>query len=154
VAWWRASQSSRRWWAAAASTWIVGPGRARDEVNRCQDYLGQLLGRDPAWFRAPAGLANPWLHAAVEDRGLTTLAWTARGFDAGLGRDPATVVRRIRSRWQPGGIILMHQGTTDTKGKPLAPRILERLLEAAGEDGYSWATPRDQLSDPSYQTDP
>ena len=129
------------WSHAAASTWIIGPQRARDEVDRCQDHLSDLVGRVPRWFRAPAGLANPWLHDAVERRGLTTLAWTARGFDGGLARDPDAVVRRIRARWRPGGIVLMHQGTMASNGRALAPQVLERLLEAAAADGLIWAEP-------------
>lgn len=134
------------WSHASGSTWIAGPGRARDEVNRCQDCLGEMLGREPRWFRAPAGLTNPWLHAAVERRGLKTLAWTARGFDAGLARDPEAVVKRIRARLRPGGIVLIHQGTSARDGKPLAPQVLERLLDAAAEDGYLWARPDEAAS--------
>ena len=128
------------WSHRSASTWCAGPGRARDEIDRCQDWLAGRTGRSPCWFRAPAGLANPWLHAAAERRGLATLAWTARGLD-GIASNPAQVARRIRRRWHPGGIVLIHQGLRGGRQGSAAPEVLRRVLETAREDGYEWMTP-------------
>lgn len=129
------------WSHRSGATWCIGPGGARAEVDRCQDWLADRTGRPPMWFRAPAGLANPWLHAAAERRGLATLAWTARGLDGLAGRHPQSVVAAIRRRWHPGAIVLLHQGRRGRRRESTAPEVLRRLLEAAHEDGYGWICP-------------
>ncbi len=88
-----------------------GPRTMAAQVDRAQDVLTDLGGRPPGYFRAPAGIRNPWLDPILHRRGLTLAAWTRRGFDT-VERDPRRVERRLQRDLAAGDILLLH----DTAG--------------------------------------
>ena len=51
------------------------------EVERAQDTIGIVTGQRPVFFRAPAGLRNPFLDPVLSRLGLSLASWTRRGFD-------------------------------------------------------------------------
>jgi peptidoglycan/xylan/chitin deacetylase (PgdA/CDA1 family) len=114
----------------ASSLWRAGPRRTAREIEQCGRAI--LSARVPAapYFRAPAGIKNPFLHRELSRRGLRLVAWSARGFDCTA--DPDTAERRILRQVRPGAIVLLHEGREDRSRVELIDRVLGRL----GDQGY------------------
>ena len=109
--------------------WAWGPRAVAREIDACQRELQTASGGvSPRWFRAPAGLKNPWVHEAVEKRGLRLACWSARGLD-GVAGTAGAVLRRLDPGIRAGNIILMHEGRSDAAGARLAPQVLGGILE-------------------------
>src|SRR5688500_2653951 len=118
--------------------WALGPRRMAAEIDQAQATLGDITGRRPRWFRAVVGMANPFVSASLKKNGLARVAWSARGFD-GVRCTPDEVVKRIVGQFQPGAIVLLHEGAVH--GHNLA--IIEGVLEAMRERGFSSVLPED-----------
>ncbi len=99
------------------------------EVGAAQDTLTAIAGRPPHFFRALAGLRNPFLEPALHHLGLHLSSWTWRGFDTGTG-DPDRVLSRLTRNLAAGDILLLHDGhcARTPSGKPVIVEVLPRLL--------------------------
>ncbi len=109
---------------------VLGPRRMKSEVARAQDTIVGVTGQRPKFFRAPAGLRNPFLDGILSELDLRLASWTRRGFDTVNGR-PDQVLERLTRRLGDGDILLLHDGNaarTDT-GRPVILEVLPRLLE-------------------------
>lgn len=120
---------------------LLGPRGFAAEIEQAQQVLHRLSGRRPAWFRAPAGLRNPFLDPVLHRLGLTLVSWTRRGFDT-RERDPAVVLARLGRGLRAGDILLLHDGhaARDTKGCPVVLEVLPQLLEQSRRAGLRWVT--------------
>lgn len=121
----------------AASFWCALPGRVASELDECNRALRNVTGAPSTWFRAPVGIKNPAVHPALARRGMRLIGWTARGFDA-VVQDPEQVLARILPELRPGAIIVLHQGREHSL------RVLERVIVALEERGYSFVIPQDE----------
>ena len=110
---------------------FLGPRAIGRDIDRAQEVLWRCAGEPPRWFRAPAGLRNPWLDGALVRRRLELASWTRRGFDT-LSRDPERVLRRLTRALAPGDILVQHDGAAarDRGGRPVVLETLPRLLDA------------------------
>ncbi len=88
---------------------LLGPRRIELEVLQAQDVLAQITGERPRFFRAPAGLRNPFLAPVLHRLGLQLVSWTRRGFDT-VRTDPADVLARLTNQLGAGDIVLLHDG--------------------------------------------
>lgn len=115
-------------------------GMAR-EIHTAQLTLASVTGRPPLFFRAPAGLRNPFLDPVLARLGLRLAAWTRRGFDTRT-RDPETVTRRLLQDLQPGAILLLHDGNCarTASGEPVILAVLPALIKAARERDLQFIT--------------
>ncbi len=89
-----------------------------------------MTGLSPRFFRAPAGLRNPFLEPVLCRLQLRLATWTHRGFDTVSGNADA-VYRRLANSLRGGDILLLHDGNA-ARGRGGAPVILDvlpRLLE-------------------------
>jgi len=114
--------------------WRLQPGALEREISRCQETLTNITGEEPAIFRAPAGMKNPFVPAVLKRHQLELIGWTARGFD-GVETDGNLILDRIMAKTRTGGILLLHEGrptTIDTAG---------RLLSWLGEKGFRCVLP-------------
>src|SRR5690606_4286019 len=93
-------------------------------------------GERPRWFRAVAGLTNPWLDPVVRRNGLHRVSWSGRGFDTVDG-DDARVLRRLIRAIEPGAILMLHQGLPPGR----LPRLTSALLEELTARGYGTVLP-------------
>lgn len=118
----------------SAFFWCLPPGRIASEIDGCNQVIAMLTGEQPRWFRAPVGQKNPFVHPALERRGMRLIGWTARGFDAVVS-NLDHVVRRIVPRLTPGAIIVVHQGRDHSS------RVIERVIAAVKEQGYAFTIP-------------
>lgn len=115
---------------------LYGLRRLRNEIGAAQDTLGALTGRRPQFFRAPAGLRNPFLDPVLNGLGLEHVSWTRRGFDTVSG-NPAAVLKRLTAGLAPGDILLLHDGHSAAMpdGRPVVLAVLPRLLEVLEQRG-------------------
>jgi peptidoglycan-N-acetylglucosamine deacetylase len=125
---------------------LLGPGAMAQEVERAQLQIGEVTGQLPRFFRAPAGLRNPFLDPVLAQRGLQLVSWTRRGFDT-LNRKTAAVLRALTHKLGGGDILLLHDGhagRTPT-GSLLILEVLPPLLAALSSVGLSAITLRSAL---------
>jgi peptidoglycan/xylan/chitin deacetylase (PgdA/CDA1 family) len=108
---------------------LLGPRGFAREIEAAQQALSQVTGEAPRFFRAPAGLRNPFLAPVLHRLGLTLASWTRRGFDT-RERDPQRVLRRLTRGLAAGDILLLHDGhcARDAQGRPVVLSVLPGLL--------------------------
>ncbi len=99
------------------------------EVGNAQATLERITGRRPQFFRALAGLRNPFLDPVLHHFGVSLASWTRRGYDTRCG-DADTVFARLTSKLDAGDILLMHDGHSagTASGNPVVIEVLPRLL--------------------------
>jgi hypothetical protein len=86
----------------------------------------------PQFFRAPAGLRNPFLAPVLLRLDLQLVSWSRRAFDT-VRRDPAAMLARLADRLRAGDILLAHDGhaARGDDGVALVVAVLPALLERA-----------------------
>ena len=126
---------------------LMGPGGLARELQAAQTTLSGICGQQPLFFRAPAGLRNPFLEPVLARMGLKLASWSARGFDTRVG-DPARIKKRLLRGLCAGAILLLHDGhaARTTDGIPVILEVLPSLLESAKASGLHWVTLRQALS--------
>lgn len=110
---------------------LFGPHRIEHDVAAAQRTFATLTGRAPRFFRAPAGLRNPFLEPVLARHGLTLASWTRRAFDTRCG-DADVVLARLTRDLAAGDILLLHDGhaARTPQGLPVIVEVLPRLLDA------------------------
>jgi peptidoglycan-N-acetylglucosamine deacetylase len=86
---------------------LFGPRAMAAQVEAGQDVITSVIGQTPRFFRAPAGLRNPFL-------------------------DDVLVLQRLVHRLDGGDILVVHDGNSarDPAGRPVIYEVLPRLLDA------------------------
>ncbi|HDR9054583.1 polysaccharide deacetylase family protein [Burkholderia vietnamiensis] len=122
---------------------LTGPAALRREIAAAQQTLTELTGTRPQFFRAPAGLRNPFLEPVLCELGLQLASWTRRGFDTRT-RDAGVVAQRLLHGLAPRDILLVHDGhaARDARGVPVVLDVLPALLRAAADAQLQWTTLR------------
>jgi peptidoglycan/xylan/chitin deacetylase (PgdA/CDA1 family) len=110
---------------------LLGPRGMSAEISRAQDSILRATGSRPRFFRAPAGLRNPFLDPVLVRLQLHLASWTRRGFDT-VDANADAVYRRLANPLQDGDILLLHDGNAARSrgGKPVILEVLPRLLDA------------------------
>jgi peptidoglycan/xylan/chitin deacetylase (PgdA/CDA1 family) len=107
----------------------LGPGGMSREIQRTQDIIASVTGETAQFFRAPAGLRNPFLDRVLVKAHLRLVSWTRRGFDT-VNRKPEAVLGKLTHGMGAGDIVLLHDGhaaRTDA-GTPVILEVLPPLL--------------------------
>ncbi len=111
-----------------------GPRGMARQIDAAQSTLQDILGRAPRFFRAVAGLRNPFLDPVLARRGLRLASWTRRPYDTRTG-DAGLVLQRLVKGLAAGDILLMHDGHSARSGAGRAvildalPPLLARLRQ-------------------------
>src|ERR1700735_831287 len=110
---------------------LLGPGAMSSEVSQAQESIYRVTGSSPRFFRAPAGLRNPFLDPVLVRLQLHLASWTRRGFDT-VNANAEAVYRRLADRLRDGDILLLHDGNAarTAGGRPVITEVLPRLLDA------------------------
>jgi peptidoglycan/xylan/chitin deacetylase (PgdA/CDA1 family) len=110
---------------------LMGPSGMSAEISRGQDSILRVTGSRPRFFRAPAGLRNPFLDPVLSRLHLRLVSWTRRGFDT-VNPNADAVYRRLTNGLQGGDILLLHDGNAARSrgGKPVILEVLPQLLDA------------------------
>ena len=120
---------------------MLGPRGFAREITQAQDTLAQITGRAPQFFRAPAGLRNPFLGPVLQRQGLQLVSWTRRGFDT-VRTDPAEVLARLTRGLGAADILLLHDGNAarTASGRPVVLEVLPGLLRSIAHLGLGTVT--------------
>jgi len=113
------------------------------EIDQGNQSLREATGEASRWFRAPAGMANLFLHFLLCDRNMKLIGWSARGFD-GLFHNTEAMAGRIHKSIQPGAIILLHEGRRDRQGRPTNVILAETILGRLTTEGYAFIVPDEE----------
>ena len=126
---------------------LLGPRGFMRELQAAQSTLSLITGQRPVFFRAPAGLRNPFLDPVLARLGLTLASWSARGFDTRIG-DAERVKNALLRELREGAILLLHDGNAarSPRGIPVILDVLPAVLESAAVAGLRFVTLRDALS--------
>lgn len=124
----------------AGTFWAALPNRVRKEIELCNSAIRQTTGVESFQFRAPVGIANPFVHAIAEQAGLQMIGWSATGLD-GIPHQPERVVQKILRNVRPGAIILIHEGSLPGLRKGVRAQTLDALLRKLSENGYKAVVP-------------
>lgn len=108
---------------------LYGLAGWRREIGAAQQTLTRITGRRPSYFRALAGLRNPFLDPVLSRLGLRLATWTRRAYDTRCA-DPDTAFARLTRNLQAGDILLLHDGHSarDGDGRPVVLEVLPRIL--------------------------
>jgi peptidoglycan/xylan/chitin deacetylase (PgdA/CDA1 family) len=110
---------------------LLGPAGLFKDLSAAQEILAAMAGTRPRFFRAPAGLRNPFLDPVLTRLDLRLASWTRRGFDTCNG-NADLVCARLLQGLSGGDILLLHDGNaarTDN-GNAVILEVLPRLLNA------------------------
>jgi peptidoglycan/xylan/chitin deacetylase (PgdA/CDA1 family) len=118
-------------WSHPTGFFFLPPSRLAHEIDKAQDAIRAVAGRQPEYFRAPAGIRSPWLEPILHRRGLRLASWTRRGYDTAT-RSPSRVIGRLLTGLAPGHVLLLHDGPAST-GTPGDHMILSVLPDLLGE---------------------
>jgi peptidoglycan/xylan/chitin deacetylase (PgdA/CDA1 family) len=126
---------------------LLGPRAMAAEVERAQGVIGDTTGERPLFFRAPAGLRNPFLQPVLGRLDLRLASWTRRGFDTVNG-NPHTVFRRLARNLARGDILLLHDGNAAkaASGAPVICEALPRVLDELKTRGLASVVMRSALA--------
>src|SRR5262249_12859807 len=108
---------------------LFGPAAMRREIARAQASIAATCGVMPRYFRAPAGLRNPFLQPCLTDLWLLPASWTRRASDTATG-DAQLVLQRLTHNLGAGDILLLHDGLAAraSDGTPVILAVLPKLL--------------------------
>lgn len=125
---------------------LLGPRALQREIDSAQQTLTEMSGTRPLFFRAPAGLRNPFLEPVLCRLGLHLASWTRRGFDTRT-RDAAVVSQRLLRGLAARDILLVHDGhpARDARGQAVVLDVLPTVLEAAAAAQLRCTTLRDAI---------
>jgi len=120
---------------------LLGPGAMAREIDAAQKSLADITGEAPRFFRAPAGLRNPFLQPVLQKLDLQLVSWTRRGFDT-VRSDPVAVMARLAHGLAAGDIVLLHDGhaARTPAGEPVVVPVLPRLLDRIAAAGLLTVT--------------
>ncbi|MDB6090223.1 MAG: hypothetical protein JWN85_3007 [Gammaproteobacteria bacterium] len=126
---------------------LLGPRAVADEIERAQEIIGTVTGERPLFFRAPAGLRNPFLDPVLTRLDLHLASWTRRGFDTVNG-SADVVLGKLTRHLGRGDILLLHDGhaARAASGLPVIFEVLPRLLTAVAEARLTPVTLRAALA--------
>lgn len=122
---------------------LMGRSGIRRELQAAQDTLTSITGQRPLFFRAPAGLRNPFLDPVLSSLGLQLASWSARGFDTWVG-DAQRVKNKLLHGLRAGAILLLHDGNAarTPDGTPVILEVLPPVLAAASAAKLRFVTLR------------
>lgn len=111
------------------------------ELQAAQDTLTAITGQHPLFFRAPAGLRNPFLEPVLTRLDLRLVSWSVRGFDTRIG-DAERVKKKLLHGLRAGAILLLHDGNAahTPDGIPVILDVLPAVLAAASTANLRFVT--------------
>ena len=135
-----AHSDTHPWWFSLASA-----SRTRREVRDSVGTLNELSGRRPHFFRPPMGHKSLSLAEVLRVEGLQMVTWSMRPFDT-MHRTTNGIRESVLSKVRPGGILLLHEGTSRAPGQvSRTVQALPSMLKGLRERGLEPVTLQDLL---------
>lgn len=118
----------------------------KKELISCNDKIQKLTKKTPTLFRPPYGDYNNSVVNGVKNQNMYCVQWNIDSLD---WKDPSVdqIVQNCTQKLQPGSIILLHNGATNT------PEALPKIIEAIQGQGYKIVPISQLLLKGNYTTD-
>lgn len=99
------------------------------EIAQAQANIEALGSPTPKFFRAPAGMRNPFLQTVLARLNLHLTSWTRRGFDT-VEKRADRVTHRLTKSLAAGDLLLLHDGhaARTANDKPMVVEVLPEIL--------------------------
>lgn len=131
---------------------LRGPWYWKQQIEKTDAAIEQIIGRRPAMFRPPMGFKTPFVNGAAGRHQQAVITWNRRAVD-GITTTPERILSRLLPHTRAGDVLMLHDGIEpnsrrDPRGtvaavKPLILQLREKGLEPARLD--------DVLKLPAYQ---
>jgi peptidoglycan/xylan/chitin deacetylase (PgdA/CDA1 family) len=102
----------------------VGPAATREEIQRTDSLIRDILGEKPLLYAPPSGDHDQRTVEIAQEEGYLTILWSADTIDW-RDQDAALLLRRTQSKLTDGGFLLMHPTPATVKA---LPQIIEWIL--------------------------
>ncbi|MGD0625386.1 MAG: polysaccharide deacetylase family protein [Thermodesulfobacteriota bacterium] len=115
--------------------------KMRQEVLACQSEVEKWAGYKPRFYRQPAGFRNPKIFGILKELQISMVGWQVRAFDTQC-QNPKGIARRILQKVQPGGVILLHDGsnTANNQDRTATLQALPEILGGLKDRGMEFLT--------------
>jgi len=91
------------------ATWPFQPAFAiRQELERANTALAQIIGNQPRFVRMPFSVGRPGLARVFRKLNLIPVSWDVRGLE-GVYRDPARIAAHVAGEARNGSVIMLHE---------------------------------------------
>jgi peptidoglycan/xylan/chitin deacetylase (PgdA/CDA1 family) len=107
------------------------------ELTDCESIIRRLTGRRVFIFRPPRGLFNEKVIRIAQKNKYRTVLWSVCGDKRRLN-NPKLMAERVIRNIHPGDIILLHDGTADSRWKDV--EATQFIIEALLKKGYRFVT--------------
>ena len=118
-----------------------------NEINKCNEAIKNVTGKDCNIYRAPYGEYNDFVVKGARDNGMYIIQWDVDSLDWKSEMTAKAIYQRIVGKVKPGSIVLFHNDTEHTK--EILPEILEKLTA----DGYKSVTVSELIYMENYTID-
>jgi peptidoglycan/xylan/chitin deacetylase (PgdA/CDA1 family) len=120
---------------------FASPKRIRREILQCQEELEGRIGYRPRFYRQPAGFRNPRIFGILNKIGMSLVGWQVRVFDTQI-RESKSIAEKVLGKIQPGGIILLHDGSDSESGGDRTPTLgaLPMIIQGLKDRGMEFFT--------------
>lgn len=117
-----------------------------NEIEKCNEKIEAITKRDATLFRPPYGEYDNSVVDACYSTDMYCVQWDIDSLD---WKDPSVdqIVQNCTSKLQPGSIILLHNGATNT------PEALPKIIETIRSQGYKIVPISEILLKGKYTTD-
>jgi probable sporulation protein (polysaccharide deacetylase family) len=116
----------------------LGKAMATEEITKTQSLLEKELGVKNTLFAPPSGDYSQETVQIAHDLGLRTILWTIDTVDWRKPA-PASIVRKIQSRVEPGSLILMHPTASSSEA-------LDDIIRVIKNKGLKFGTVSEVIS--------
>lgn len=116
---------------------VDSPAQIMKELELCEHIIEHLTGRRSKFFRPPHGLVNGTVLSIAQKEGYRTILWTVCA-DHHDAPTPQLMAQRVIDQIQPGGIILAHDGTFESRWKDVQATSL--IIKSLEKQGYRFVT--------------
>lgn len=119
------------------------------EVSKTEDILAEQIGYRTKLFRAPYGFLNNKLVEKLRDMNYSVVGWTVDSLDWQEAA-PEVIAYNVLSNFQPGAIILMHDGAEWEGDRTNTIESLRQIIPSLKDQGMEFVTVP-ELVDIPYQ---
>ncbi len=114
----------------------LSPAQMRTELQKTQDVMYRLTGKQGVLFRPPYGEYDPALLAVAGCMGLHTLTWEVVTGDPDPHISAQAIERAVRERTRPGSFVIMHMNGRGWHTAQALPTVIRDLRRR----GYQFVT--------------
>ncbi len=124
------------WAHRSGSMWMEPCEIVRADMERASHAIRCATGKEPVFFRAPAGRVGFAMVEEAERLGLRVVGWSAKGGDGTCCGALWDAMNKVRRQVRPGAILVVHQG-----GRKGRAEALDYLLYHLGKGGWRTVLP-------------